>query len=131
MTNEELRQVFENRFDCYADKGDESVAMMAMTQARFVEVATDTLSAQHHVSCNYQAGPIGGYGCICEVVTKRELAESRLWEGMFRRAERDARFARDEIHAACLELSGITGAATDGKNLQALVSCAQYALETK
>lgn len=30
----------------------------------------------HHIACNYQDGPLGGYGCICVVVTKQELARA-------------------------------------------------------
>lgn len=39
LTEKELRQEFDNHFDCYADTTDESV-VLAMTQDRFVELVT-------------------------------------------------------------------------------------------
>lgn len=36
-TQKELEQIFENRFDCYADTTDESV-VMAMSKKRYIEV---------------------------------------------------------------------------------------------
>jgi len=29
----------------------------------------------HHIACNYQSGPIGGPGCICVIITKKEKKE--------------------------------------------------------
>lgn len=39
MTEQELRQLFRNRFSCYADTTDDSV-VLAMDEDRFVEVVT-------------------------------------------------------------------------------------------
>lgn len=36
-SEEELKQIFENRFDCYADTTDDSV-VMAMSKERYIEV---------------------------------------------------------------------------------------------
>lgn len=41
MPSEDLRQLFRNKFDCYADTTDESV-VLAMTEDRFVETLEDT-----------------------------------------------------------------------------------------
>lgn len=42
MTDEELEQMFANRFNCYADTTDDSV-VMAMDCERFVEVVREIL----------------------------------------------------------------------------------------
>ena len=36
--------------------------------------ATAAAERLHTVFCNYQDGPIGGYGCVCQVVNKNEQA---------------------------------------------------------
>ena len=45
FTDDELIQIFENKFDCYADTVDES-AVMAMTKERFIEVVRELLTKE-------------------------------------------------------------------------------------
>ena len=45
-TNDQLREIFDNHFSCYADTTDGSV-VLAMDGDRFIEVVRDLLSGKY------------------------------------------------------------------------------------
>lgn len=70
MTLEECAEAEGARIEPKMD--DETVILrrlLGAAQARIVELEG---SYAHHITCNYQNGPIGGDGCICVVLNKHE-----------------------------------------------------------